>query len=167
MTTQGIPGGKSTVTPYVVVKGAARFLEFVERAFGVRTGLRVLNEDGTVGHAEVTVGESVLMTFDAAPDWVDTPSFLSVYVDDVDEVYARALDAGATVVTGLMYSRITGDRGCRVKDPVGNIWWLQTHQQDVDPASLGELFADPAEAAVMREAQESFATEMRSRSQPG
>jgi uncharacterized glyoxalase superfamily protein PhnB len=158
-----IPGGKSTVTPYVVVKGADRFLEFVERTFGLRTTLRVPNQDGTVGHAEVRVGESVVMVFDAAPDWPDTPSFLSVYVDDVDEAYARALEAGATVVTGLMYSRITGDRGCRVKDPVGNIWWLQTHLEDVDPSSVGELFADPAELAVMREAQESFAAEMRSR----
>jgi PhnB protein len=158
-----IPGGKSTVTPYIVAKGADRFLEFVERTFEVAAALRVPNQDGTVGHAEVTVGGSVLMTFDAAPEWPDSPSFLSVYVDDVDRTYAKALEAGATVVTELMYSRITGDRGCRVKDPVGNIWWLQTHLEDVDPSSLGELFADPTELDLMRHAQETFATEMRSR----
>jgi uncharacterized glyoxalase superfamily protein PhnB len=158
-----IPAGKSTVTPYVVVKGADRFLEFVERTFEVRTSGRVPNQDGTVGHAEVTVGQSVLMTFDAAADWPDTPSFLSVYVDDVDRTFARALEAGATVVTDLMYSRITGDRGGRVKDPVGNIWWLQTHKEDVDPSSFGELFADPVELKLMRHAQETFATEIRSR----
>ena len=158
-----IPSGKSTITPYVAVKGAERFLEFVEQTFDVRTTGRWPNEDGTIGHAEVTVGESVLMTFDAAPDWPDTPSFLSVYVDDVDKTYQRALDAGATVVTNLMYSRITGDRGGRVKDPTGNVWWLQTHLEDVDPSSVGELFADPTELAVMREAQETFATEMRGR----
>jgi PhnB protein len=158
-----IPGGKSTVTPYVVAKGAERFLEFVERTFEVRTSGRWPNEDGTIGHAEVTVGQSVLMVFDAAADWPDTPSFLSVYVEDVDKVFARAVEAGATVVTDLMYSRITGDRGGRVKDPVGNVWWLQTHVEDVDPANVGELFADPKEAAVMREAQETFAAEMRSR----
>ena len=164
MTTQQIPGGKSTVTPYVAVKGADRFLEFVERTFEARTTGRFPNEDGTVGHAEITVGNSVLMTFDASPDWPDTPSLLSVYVDDVDRVYARALEAGATVVTELMYSGITGDRGGRVKDPLGNIWWLQTHVEDVDPSSLGELFADPKEAALMRHAQDTFAAEMRSRS---
>ncbi|WP_350280538.1 VOC family protein [Kribbella sp. HUAS MG21] len=163
MTTKQIPGGKSTVTPYVAVKGADRFLEFVERTFEVRTSGRYPNEDGTVGHAEITVGDSVLMTFDAAPEWPDTPSFLSVYVDDVERTFQRALDAGATVVTELMYSRITGDRGARVKDPVGNVWWLQTHVEDVDPADLPALFADPTEAAVMRKAQETFATEMRSR----
>jgi uncharacterized glyoxalase superfamily protein PhnB len=163
-TTQQLPGGKSTITPYVVVKGVARFLDFVEHTFEVRTSLRVPNQDGTIGHAEVTVGHSVLMTFDASPEWPDTPSFLSVYVDDVDKTYARALDAGATVVTHLMYSGITGDRGCRVKDPVGNIWWLQTHLQDVDPATLPDLFANPTELATIREAQQSFATEMHTRS---
>ncbi|TCC59472.1 VOC family protein [Kribbella pittospori] len=162
-TTQQLPGGKSTITPYVVVKGAARFLDFVEQTFEVRTSLRVPNPDGTIGHAEVTVGHSVLMTFDAAPDWQDTPSFLSVYVDDVDKTYARALDAGATVVTPLMYSGITGDRGCRVKDPLGNIWWLQTHLQDVDPTTLPDLFTNPTEQATIREAQASFAKEMQDR----
>ncbi|MFG1907680.1 VOC family protein [Kribbella sp. NPDC048928] len=160
MTTTRIPGGKGSVTPYIVAKGADRFLEFVERTFEVRASGRFLNEDGTVGHAEITVGESVLMTFDAAADWPDTPSFLSVYVDDVERTYQRALDAGASVVTELMYSGITGDRGGRVQDPVGNIWWLQTHVQDVDPSTLPALFADPAEADLMRHAQQTFADAM-------
>jgi PhnB protein len=163
MTTQQIPGGKSTITPYVAVKGADRFLDFVEQTFEVRTSGRWPNQDGTVGHAEITVGASVLMTFDAAPEWPDTPSFLSVYVDDVERTFQRAIDAGATVVTDLMYSGITGDRGGRVRDPLGNIWWLQTHLEDVDPARLGELFADPEEAALMRHAQQTFADEMLSR----
>jgi uncharacterized glyoxalase superfamily protein PhnB len=157
------PSGKSTVTPYIVAKGADKFLEFVEQTFEVRTSGRFPNQDGTVGHAEITVGDSVLMTFDAAADWPDTPSFLSVYVDDVDRTYQRALDAGATVVTELMYSGITGDRGCRVKDPIGNIWWLQTHVEDVDESRARELFADPMELETMRIAQDTFATEMRTR----
>lgn len=163
MTTKKIPGGKSTVTPYVVVRGAARFLEFVERTFEVKSSLVVPNPDGTIGHAEITVGESVLMVFDAQPDWPPAPAFLSVYVDDVDKVYARALEAGAEVVTELTESKVTGDRGRRMKDPVGNVWWLQTHLFDVDPSTLGEVFADPVELAKMRAAQESFAAEMRSR----
>ncbi|GAA3139295.1 putative glyoxalase superfamily protein PhnB [Kribbella aluminosa] len=160
MTTQQIPGGKSTITPYVVVKGADKFLDFVEQTFEVQASGRFPNEDGTVGHAEITVGESVLMTFDAAPGWPDTPAFLSVYVDDVERIYRRAIEAGATVVTELMYSGITGDRGGRVQDPTGNIWWLQTHVEDVDPSSLPALFADPAEAALMRKAQQTFAAAM-------
>jgi PhnB protein len=163
MTTQQIPGGKSTVTPYVVVKGADKFLDFVEQTFEVPTSGRFPNQDGTVGHAEITVGESVLMTFDAAAEWPDTPSFLSVYVEDVERTYQRALQAGATVVTELIYSGITGDRGGRVKDPTGNIWWLQTHVEDVDLSTVHERFADPDELAVMRVAQETFAAEMHSR----
>ncbi len=76
-----IPGGKSSVTPYVAAKGAARFLEFVEQTFATDTALRVLNEDGTIGHAEVKIGNSVIMVFDSQPDWPDTPSFLSVDVE--------------------------------------------------------------------------------------
>ena len=60
-------------------------------------------------------------------------------------------------------SRIIGDRGGRIKDPVGNIWWIQTHLEDVDEATMRELFADPREAETMRHAQESFAVEMRRR----
>ena len=158
------PGGKGTVTPYVAVRGAVAWLEFVEQVFETEKSFQVPNQDGTIGHAEITVGDSVLMAFDARPDWPATPSLLSVYVDDVDAVLARALEAGAKVVTELTTSRIVGDRGCRIKDPQGNIWWLQTHLYDVDPADLPELFADPVEAAAMRVLQESFDAEMRSRS---
>jgi PhnB protein len=161
--TTTIPGGKATVTPYVAAKGAAKFLDFVEQTFGTDTALRVLNQDGTIGHAEVTIGDSVVMVFDARPEWPDTPSLLSVYVDDVDDVVARALAAGAVIVTEVTTSRIVGDRGGRIKDPVGNIWWIQTHLEDVDEATRRELFADPEEAATMRHVQESFAAEMRRR----
>lgn len=160
MTTMNIPGGKSTVTPYVAAKGAATFLDFVEQTFATATALRVLNEDGTIGHAEIMIGNSVVMAFDARPDWPDTPSFLSVYVDDVDEVVARALRAGAVLVTEVTTSRIVGDRGGRIKDPVGNIWWIQTHLEDVDEATMRERFADPEELAVTQRLQQSFEDEM-------
>jgi PhnB protein len=158
-----IPGGKSTVTPYVAAKGAERFLRFVETVFATEPAMRVLNEDGTIGHAEIRIGESVIMAFDARPEWPDTPSLLSVYVDDADKVVARALDAGATLVTELRTSRIIGDRGARIKDPAGNIWWIQTHLEDVDAETMRERFGDPGEIEIMQYAQTSFDTEMRSR----
>lgn len=108
-----VPGGESPLTPYVAAKGAERFLEFVERVFMTDKAMRVLNDDGTVGHAEVRIGESVVMVFDSRPEWPDTPSFLSVYVDDADQVVARALEAGATLVTEIRTSGIVGDRGGR------------------------------------------------------
>jgi PhnB protein len=161
-----IPGGKSTVTPYVAAKDAGRFLDFVEHTFATAPAVRVRDEDGTIGHAEVRIGASVIMAFDAHPDWPDTPSFLSAYVDDADEVVARAVAAGATVVTEVVTAGIVGDRVGRVKDPVGNIWWIQTHLEDVDEATARERFGDPAELAVMRELQRSFATEMSGRHRP-
>jgi PhnB protein len=155
-----IPGGKSTVTPYVAAKGAGRFLDFVEAVFTTEKAVRVPNPDGTIGHAEIRIGDSVVMAFDAAPDWPDTPSFLSIYVDDADAVVARALAAGATLVTEVATSGIVGDRGGRIKDPAGNIWWVQTHLEDVDEATVLERFRDPGELALMRRLQQSLADEM-------
>ncbi|MEV6303151.1 VOC family protein [Actinoplanes sp. NPDC051861] len=158
-----IPGGKSTVTPYVAARNAARFLEFAEEVFETGKAMRVLNEDGTIGHAEIRIGDSVVMVFDSRPEWPDTPALLSVYVDDADAVIARALDAGATLLTEIRTSGIVGDRGGRIVDPVGNIWWIQTHLEDVGPTTMTERFGDPAELAIMRYAQQSFDEEMRRR----
>ena len=162
-----IPGGKSTVTPYVAAKGADRFLDFVERVFATEQAVRVRNGDGTIGHAEVRIGDSVIMAFDADPAWPDMPSLLSVYLDDVDAVVERALAAGATLITEVVTSRIVGDRGGRLRDPLGNIWWVQTHLEDIDEATARERFADPAEVAIMQRLQRSFADEMRRRARPG
>lgn len=119
MTKKSNPGGKGTVTPCVAVRGVAAWLEFVEQTFGTEKAFQVPNEDGTIGHAEITVGDSVLMAFDARPDWPDTPSFLSLFVDDVDKVLARALEAGATVVTELTTSGIVGDPRLPDQGPAG------------------------------------------------
>ena len=117
------PGGKGTVTPYIVVKGADRFLEFVSQAFAAEELGRTPNPDGTIGHAEVRIGASVLMVFDARPEWADTPSFLCIYVDDADATFARAVEAGATPITAMTTFGIIGDRVGRVRDPLGNVWW--------------------------------------------
>lgn len=158
-----VPGGKGTVTPYIVVKGAARFLDFVKQAFAAKESIRVPNTDGTIGHAEMQIGNSVLMVFDAKKNWPDTPSFLSVYVDDVDATFAKALAAGATPVTEVTTSKIVGDRGGRLRDPLGNIWWIQTHLEDVPPDEIAKRFQDPAELAIMQKLQASFEEEMNRR----
>lgn len=89
-------------------------------------------------------------------DWPHTPAFLSLYVPDVDTTIRRALEQGGQLVTEVMTSGITGDRGGRVRDPVGNIWWIQTHQHDVSQEQMHAAFADPGELATMARAQESF-----------
>lgn len=162
--THHIPAGKHAVTPYLVTKGVERLLTFIAAAFDADVYLKVPNADGTIGHAEARIGDSVIMAFDAKSGWIDTPGFLCLYVPDVDRTYAKALAAGAVSVTGLMTSKIIGDRGARVRDPVGNIWWLQTHLEDVTPEEMAKRFGDPAELAAMRQTQESFEAEMNRRS---
>lgn len=158
-----IPAGKATVTPYIVAHGADVFLTFIEKAFDADVYLRVPNPDGSIGHAEAKIGSSVLMTFDASPDWPATPSFLSAYVDDMDATIDRAVTAGAAIVTDVMESAITGDRGGRLRDPIGNVWWVQTHQRDVSQSEMQTAFGDHNELTKIRSAQDSFDTEMRSR----
>ncbi|VVB64613.1 Uncharacterised protein [uncultured archaeon] len=100
------------------------------------------------------------MMFDAKKEWQDTPSFLSIYVEDADDVFAQALKAGASQVTEMTTSNITGDRGGRIRDPFGNIWWIQTHLKDVTPEETAMLLQDPKELSVMQKMQETFLKEM-------
>jgi PhnB protein len=139
------PPGYAAVTPWIISRDTARLIEFTKDAFGARELGRVPGPDGRIGHAEVRIADSVVMMFDAGDGWPDTPAFLRLYVADADEVYQRAIAAGAvpvTAVTGLFF----GDRVGRIRDPLGNIWWLQAHVEDVDPAELTRRPADPAAA---------------------
>lgn len=132
---QPIPEGYSTVTPWIVTRDTARLLDFLKQAFGAEELGRVYNEDGTIGHAEARMGDAIVMAFDAKEEWPDTPCFLRLFVPDGDAVYQRALAAGATSVTEIT-SMFWGDRGGRVRDPLGNIWWIQTHVENVAPEEM-------------------------------
>ena len=161
--TKPLPHGKGTVTPYIAVKAAADFIDFLKRAFDAKEFGRAENPDGTIGHAEVQIGNSTLMMFDAKKEWQDTPSFLSIYVEDADDVFNQALQAGATQVTEMTTFNILGDRAGRVRDPFGNIWWIQTHLKDVTPEETARLLQDPQELNVMQKFQETFVNEMNQR----
>jgi PhnB protein len=154
------PAGYSTVTPWVISSDTGRLIEFVQEAFGAHELARVPGPDGRVGHAEMRIGDAVVMMFDRADDWPDTPGFLRLYVEDADLVYERALAAGATPVTpvtGLFF----GDRVGRVRDPLGNIWWIQAHVEDVDPAELARRPSDPGAMAALRFVETSLDVAMR------
>jgi uncharacterized glyoxalase superfamily protein PhnB len=118
---RAVPAGYHTVTPFVIARSAARLLEFMRDAFGAEEIARVYVEDGTIGHAEARIGDSVVMTFDSRPAWPDAPAFLRLYVADCDAVFAQALRAGATAVTEVR-EMPWGDRVGRVRDPLGNLW---------------------------------------------
>jgi uncharacterized glyoxalase superfamily protein PhnB len=96
----------------------------VKEAFDAEELARVHVEDGSIGHAEVRIGDSVVMMFDTKADWPETPCFLRLYVEDCDAVYQQALKAGATSVTEVTYL-FFGDRVGRARDPFGNLWWIQ------------------------------------------
>lgn len=136
------PDGYHTVTPFVIVRDSVKLLDFLAEAFGAEEIARVVGEDGTVGHAETRIGDSVVMMFDAKPHWPDTPSFLRLYVDDCDATYEQALRAGATSITepGTMP---WGDRVGRVRDPLGNLWWVMTRVEDLTEEEIGQRWGQP------------------------
>ena len=136
-----IPEGYHSVTPWIISRDSARLIEFLNAAFGAEELARVVGEDGSIGHAEVRIGDSVVMMFDAKPHWPDTPAFLRLYVADGDAVFQQALRAGATPVTEMTHL-FWGDRVGRVRDPFGNLWWIQTRIEDV---SLEEMERRAAE----------------------
>ena len=120
-----IPEGTSTVMPWIISRDTAKLLDFMKQAFGAQELSRLQNEDGTTTHAEVRIGNSIVGGFDTREGWPDTPCFLRLYVEDADAVYQQALSAGAVTVTE-MTSLVWGERGGRVRDPLGNIWWIQS-----------------------------------------
>lgn len=159
MTVKPVPEGYQTVTPWIIVRGAAEFLGYVREAFGGEEIDRVLNEDGSIGHAEVRIGDSMVMLFDAKEGWPDTPSFLRLYVEDGDAVHWRALAAGGTSVTE-MSPLFFGDRVGRVRDPWGNIWWIQERVEDLAPEELARRAQEQTYLDAMRRVQESLDREL-------
>jgi len=138
----GVPAGYHTVTPWIVSRDTARAIDFMVAAFGGKEIARVHNEDGSIGHAEVQIGDSVVMAFDAREAWPDTPAFLRLYVEDADAVFAQALQAGATPVTEVTHL-FFGDRVGRVRDPLGNLWWIQSRVEEVSVEEMTRRMDDP------------------------
>jgi uncharacterized glyoxalase superfamily protein PhnB len=130
-----IPEGYHSVTPYLIVEGASRLIDFMKQAFGAHEIERMAMPDGTIRHAEVKVGDSMIMMGEAGGEWKAMPFSLYLYVDDADAVYRRALQAGATSLMEPA-DQFYGDRNAGVKDPSGNLWWIATHKEDVAPEEL-------------------------------
>ncbi|MFD5338211.1 VOC family protein [Streptomyces hawaiiensis] len=142
MTVKPIPDGYHTVTPWIISRDTARLIDYLKEAFDAEEIARVVGEDGRIGHAEVRIGDSVVMPFDAPSDWPLTPAFLRLYVEDADAAHRRAVAAGGTSVTEVTHL-FFGDRIGRVRDPLGNLWWLQTRVEDVSPEEMERRLGDP------------------------
>ena len=122
-----IPKGFHSLTPYLIVQGAGRLLEFMKQAIGAEERLRVPKPDGTIMHAEVRIGDSPVELADATEQHPPGPTALHLYVSDADAVYQRAIQAGATS-THEPVDQPYGDREAGVKDPCGNYWYIATHK---------------------------------------
>jgi PhnB protein len=138
-----IPKGYHSVTPYLACKGAASAIDFYKKAFGAAEVMRMPGPNGTVGHAEIRIGDSRVMLTDEYPEMEfmspqtrgGTTVHIHVYVRDVDGMVERAVDAGAKLLRPVE-DKFYGDRSGSVEDPFGHVWHLATHKKDVSMAQL-------------------------------
>ena len=156
------PAGYTTVAPWVVTDDTGAFLDFVAQAFGGTELGRVRTEDGLIGHGEIQVGDTVVLAFDRHADWPVMPSLLRVFVADAGETFSRSIAAGAQVVTAVADDAF-GQRGGRIKDPFGNIWWVVSRIEDVGEDEIWKRLQDPVYAEAMRVAQQTLDAELSGR----
>jgi len=156
------PSGYTSVAPWVVTDDTGAFLNFVSHVFDGEELARVETADGLIGHAEIRVGNTVVLAFDRRPDWPSMPSLLRVFVPNADETFAKSTVAGAEVVTELGDNAF-GQRGGRIKDPFGNIWWVTSHIEDVAEDIMWQRMQEPAYAEQMRVAQATLDAELSGR----
>lgn len=133
-----IPDGYHSVTPYLIVKGASDAIEYYKNAFGAVELFRMAAPDGKVGHAEIKIGDSPIMLADEYPEMGfvspatigGSPVGIMIYVEDVDTVYKRSIEAGGKEIKPLQ-DQFYGDRSGTFKDPFGHVWTIATHKEDV------------------------------------
>lgn len=149
-----IPEGYHSVTPYLVLRGAAEAIEFYKKAFGATEVFRMPAPNGALAHAEIRIGDSQIMMCEENPEMGaqspqalgGSPTNLFLYVEDVDRAYQRAVDAGATAAMPPQ-DMFWGDRYGKLVDPYGHEWSMATHVEDVSP----EQMAERAQAAFAEE----------------
>ncbi len=143
MAVEPIPDGYPQVTPYLFVDGAQAAFDFYSSVFGATERMRMPGPDGKIGHAELQLGDSLLMVADEFPEMGGrsprtvggSPVIISLYVEDVDAVFERAVQAGATVVRAVE-TQFYGDRAGQFEDPFGHQWSVATHVEDVPPDEM-------------------------------
>ena len=148
MAVKPIPDGYHSITPYLIINGAARALEFYKKVFGATETLRFDGPDGTIAHAEVRIGDSMVMLADESEDMGfrapqstgGSPVGIMLYVDDVDRIFNRAVAEGASVKQPLE-DKFYGDRAGTVVDPFGHLWTISTHTEDVSPEEMQRRMA--------------------------
>jgi PhnB protein len=141
--THYIPAGYHSATPYLIINGAAKAIDFYKNAFGATEVLRMAQPDGKIGHAEIKIGDSHIMLADEVPQMGykspkslgGSPVSILLYLDDVDKVFNRAVAAGATANRPVA-DQFYGDRMGTLTDPFGHVWSLATHVEDIPPEEM-------------------------------
>jgi PhnB protein len=149
MAVKPIPDGYHTVTPYLIISGAAKAIEFYKKAFGAEELFRMGAPDGRIGHAEIKIGDSPIMLADEFPEMGHkgpnslggTTVSILLYVKDVDTLAAQAVAAGATVMRPVQ-DQFYGDRSGTFTDPFGHVWTIATHKEDLSPEEIGRRAAE-------------------------
>ncbi len=153
MAVKYIPDGYHTATPYLIVKGAARAIDFYKQVFGATEIMRFPGPGGTIGHAEIKIGDSPIMLADEMPQMGyrapqasgGSPVSLMLYVQDVDKVVDKAVKAGAKLERPVA-DQFYGDRNGTIHDPFGHVWTIGTHKEDVSPEEMKRRMAAMAPA---------------------
>ena len=143
-----VPDGYRSITPYVIVRGGAAAIAFYQKVFGARLRMKLDAPGGKIGHAELEIGDSLVMLADehpemgalAPPTIGGTPVGLHVYLADVDAVAAKAIAAGATLKRPVA-DQFYGDRLGSIVDPFGHLWHISTHIEDVSPDEIARRAA--------------------------
>lgn len=135
MSVNPIPEGYHTVTPYLVIKDAQKFITFLQKAFDAVEIERSESAVGKIRHAEIKIGDSMVMITDASEQYTAFPGQFYLYVKDTDTVYKKALAAGAESVMEPA-DQFYGDRNAGVKDSFGNTWWIGTHIENVSSEEI-------------------------------
>ena len=143
MAVKPIPEGYHSVTPHLCVKGAAQAIEFYKKALAASERMRAEQPDGRIGHAEIQIGDSVIMLADEFPEMDarspqtlgGSPVSIYLYVEDADATFNRAVAAGAKVKRPIA-DQFYGDRVGGIEDPFGHTWWISTHTEDLSPEEI-------------------------------
>lgn len=135
------PEGYHSVTPYLAIHGLGELLEFVQAAFDAEVKECISGPDGRPMHAEVKIGDSMVMMGEAQEEYGAFPAMLYLYVPDVDSLFEAAIASGGTEVRGVQ-DEPYGDRVGAVSDPAGNQWWMATRQETLTPEEIAERMSE-------------------------
>jgi PhnB protein len=139
-----IPEHYTSVTPWIISTSSANLIEFLKAAFEAEEipKSRIKNEDGVIINVVIKIGNAMVKLFDSREGWAPTPSFLNLYVEDIEKTYQKALQLGATSVTNIT-TLYFGERVCRILDPFGNLWWITQRIEEIEPEEIGRRSSTP------------------------